>query len=222
MDYNNSREKLIIPEYGRNVQKLVEYLLTVEDREKRSNLARSLMNIMSQLHHDQRDAVDYKRKLWDHIHIISGYRLDVDGPYPAPSPDELVKKPERIPYPQEEIRFRPYGKNIAKMIEKASEFEDGPEKDALIKNIANHLKKSYLNWNRDSVNDVLIAEHLKVLSKGRLELSDDIRLIHTNEILARNTSTSGTGHSQAGKRKKYNPKNDKSSYHRDARNRKKN
>ena len=133
MDYNSTRDKLIIPEYGRNVQKMAAYLLTIEDREKRTNMAKALVNIMAQLHPDQRDTVDYKRKLWDHLHIISEFRLDVDGPFPAPSPEDRIEKPKPIPYPQENIRFRPYGKNIAKMIEKATLFEDGPEKDALVK-----------------------------------------------------------------------------------------
>lgn len=222
MDYNSTRDKLIIPEYGRNVQKMVAYVISIEDREKRTNLAKTLVNVMAQLHPDQRDTVDYKRKLWDHLHIIADYKLDIDGPYPAPAPEEKIKKPQSIPYPQEDIRFRPYGKNIAKMIEKACLFDDGPEKDALVKNIANHLKKSYLNWNRDSVNDELITEHLKVLSHGRLKLSEDTRLTHTSELLARNNSPAVIPHNQNNKRRKFNPKNDKNSNYRDMRNRKKN
>ncbi|GAP43275.1 hypothetical protein TBC1_111425 [Lentimicrobium saccharophilum] len=222
MDYNSTREKLIIPEYGRNVQKMVAYVISIEDREKRTNLAKTLVNVMAQLHPDQRDTVDYKRKLWDHLHIIADYKLDIDGPYPAPAPEEKIKKPQSIPYPQEDIRFRPYGKNIAKMIEKACLFDDGPEKDALVKNIANHLKKSYLNWNRDSVNDELITEHLKVLSHGRLKLSEDTRLTHTSELLARNNPPAAIPHNQNNKRRKFNPKNDKNSNYRDMRNRKKN
>jgi len=224
MDYNSTRDKLIIPEYGRNVQKMAAFLLTIEDREKRTNMAKALVNIMTQLHPDQRDTVDYKRKLWDHLHIISDFKLDVDGPFPAPLPEDRIGKPQRIPYPQEAIKFRPYGKNIAKMIEKATLFEDGPEKDALVKNIANHLKKSYLNWNRDSVNDELITDHLKELSNGKLKLSEDTRLAHTNDLLARNTGPgSNTPQNQGNnRRKKFNPKNDKSSNFRDMRNRKKN
>lgn len=223
MDYNSTREKLIIPEYGRNVQKMAAYVLTIEDREKRTNLAKALVNIMSQLHPDQRDTADYKRKLWDHLHIISNYQLDVDGPFPAPSPEERQEKPQRIPYPQEIIRFRPYGKNIAKIIEKACQFEDGPEKDALVKNIANHLKKSYLNWNRDSVNDELITDHLKELSHGKLKLSDDMRLAHTNDLLSKNTEQrNAPSNSNNNRKKKFNPRNDKNSNFRDMRHRKKN
>jgi hypothetical protein len=222
MDYNSTREKLIIPEYGRNVQKMVAYVLTIQDREKRTNLCKALINIMAQLHPEQRDTTDYRRKLWDHLYIISDYKLDVDGPFPAPSPEARVEKPKTIPYPQEVIKFRPYGKNIAKMIQKATLFEDGPEKDALVKNIANHLKKSYLNWNRDSVNDELITDHLAELSHGKLKLSEDTRLTHTNELLARNGAPSNTSISSSqNKKKKFIPK-DKNSNFRDMRNRKKN
>ncbi len=220
MDYNSTREKLIIPEYGRNVQKMVAYVMTIEDREKRTNLCKALVNIMAQIHPEQRDTADYRHKLWDHLYIISGFQLDVDGPFPAPSPEERLGSPGRIPYPQENIKFRPYGKNIAKIIEKATTFEEGPEKDALVKNIANHLKKSYLNWNRDSVNDELITNHLIELSGGKLKLSDDIRLAHTNELLSRNGGQPGNSSQGQNRKKKFNPR-DKNSNFRDMRNRKK-
>ena len=220
MDYNSTREKLIIPEYGRNLQKMVAYVLTVEDREKRTNLCKALISIMAQLHPEQRDTTDYRRKLWDHLYIISGYKLDVDGPFPAPVPEDRIGRPQRIPYPQENIKFRPYGKNIAKMIEKATLFDDGPEKDALVKNIANHLKKSYLNWNRDSVNDELIHDHLAELSHGKLKLSEDTKLTHTNELLARNGGQPSNA-SIIQRKKKFIPK-DKNGGYRDLRNRKKN
>lgn len=221
MDYNSTREKLIIPEYGRNVQKMAAYILTIEDREKRTNLAKALVNIMAQLHPENRDTIDYKQKLWDHLYIITDYKLDIDGPFPKPAPEKAIQKPQTIPYPQEEIKFRPYGKNIARIIEKACDFEDGPEKDALVKNIANHLKKSYLNWNRDSVNDELITDHLSVLSHGKLKLSDDTRLTHTNELLARTTPPAQQA-GQQSKRRKFGQKNDKNAHYRDPRNRKKN
>ncbi len=220
MDYNSTREKLIIPEYGRNVQKMVEYVLTIEDRDKRTNLCKALINIMAQLHPEQRDTTDYRRKLWDHLYIISDYRLDVDGPFPAPAPEARQERPNRIPYPQENIKFRPYGKNIAKIIDKATLFEDGAEKDLLVKNIANHLKKSYLNWNRDSVNDELITDHLAELSHGKLKLSGDTKLTHTNELLARNGGQPATSATPGQiKKKKFIPR-DKN--FRDPRNRKKN
>jgi Domain of unknown function (DUF4290) len=186
MEYNSTRGKMIISEYGRNIQKMVEFIVELEDREKRSRMARVLINIMAQMHPEMRDAGDLKRKLWDHLHIMADFKLDVDSPYPAPSPQALAAKPQRIPYTQEDILYKPYGKNIARIIEKAVEYEEGPEKEAFTKTIANHLKKAYLNWNRDSVNDELITKHLAVLSHGKLKLSEDFRLNNTTDILARN------------------------------------
>lgn len=223
MDYNSTREKLIIPEYGRNVQQMAAYVVSIEEREKRTSMAKALISVMAQLHPENKDTADYKQKLWDHLHIISDFKLDVDGPYPAPAPDIIERKPLPVPYPQNNIRFRPYGKNIEKIIQKACEFEDGAEKDALVKNIANHLKKSYLNWNRDSVNDELITGHLDELSHGKLKLSDDARLAHTNDLLKSSPAAPTAPSRNAGtRRKKYNPKNDRSSQYRDQRNRKKN
>ena len=223
MDYNSTREKLIIPEYGRNVQQMAAYVVSIEDREKRTNMAKALISVMAQLHPENKDTADYKQKLWDHLHIISGFKLDVDAPYPVPEPDIIERKPEPVPYPQNNIRFRPYGKNIEKIIQKACDFEDGEEKDALVKNIANHLKKSYLNWNRDSVNDELITGHLDELSHGKLKLSDDARLAHTNDLLKSSPAAAAAPtRSTTTRRKKYNPKNDRNSHYRDQRNRKKN
>ena len=186
MEYNTARNKLVISEYGRNIQKMIEYTTTIEDSEKRNKSANLIINIMAQMNPRIRESGDYKHKLWDHMFMISDFKLDVDSPYPKPSKNILYSKPEKIPYQDNNIRFRHYGKNIEKIINKAIEYEDGPEKDALIKTIANHLKKSYLNWNRDSVNDELILDHLASLSKDNLKLNKEVRLNNTSEILERN------------------------------------
>ncbi|MCK4360888.1 MAG: DUF4290 domain-containing protein [Bacteroidales bacterium] len=186
MEYNTTRNKLVISEYGRNIQKMIEYTTTIEDSEKRNKSANFIINIMAQMNPRIRESGDYKHKLWDHMFMISDFKLDVDSPYPKPSKNILYSKPEKIPYQDNNIRFRHYGKNIEKIINKAIEYEDGPEKDALIKTIANHLKKSYLNWNRDSVNDELILDHLASLSKDNLKLNKEVRLNNTSEILERN------------------------------------
>jgi len=185
MNYNTSRGPMTISEYGRNFQKMIEYVTTIEDREKRTKAAKFLVGVMAQMHPQTKEAGDYKHKLWDHIHIISGFKLDVDSPYPPPPPLLLSTKPERISYQENKIEFRHYGKNIVLMIEKAIAYEDGPEKDALAKAIANHMKKSYLNWNRESVTDELIESHLSLLSQDRLKLHQDDRLATTSDILAR-------------------------------------
>ncbi|MFH1159551.1 MAG: DUF4290 domain-containing protein [bacterium] len=186
MEYNTTRDPMVISEYGRNIQHMIEYITTIEDREKRTKAAKFIVNVMEQMHPLVKESGDYKHKLWDHLHIISGFKLDVDSPYPPPPPLTLSTKPEHLSYHDAEIEFRHYGKNIALMIEKASEYEEGPEKDALANAIANHMKKSYLNWNRDSVTDELIEEQLTKLSKGQLKLKQDMRLVATSDILALN------------------------------------
>ena len=186
MEYNTTREMMLIPEYGRNIQRMIQYTCTVEDREKRNQAAKFIINVMAQLNPSVKESGDFKHKLWDHLFIISDFKLDVDAPYPPPPPLSLSTKPEHLSYHDKEIEYKHYGKNIALMIEKATEYEDGVEKDALIKAIANHMKKSYLNWNRESVNDELIEKHLSVLSKDLLKLNQDFRFTHTNDILAQN------------------------------------
>jgi hypothetical protein len=185
MEYYTQLEKLIIPEYGRNIQMMIEYIVNLPDREKRSRMAHSLVNIMAQLHPEMREVGDVKRKLWDHLYIMSDFKLDVDSPFPAPSPQTLLDKPQQLSYPYKDIKFRHYGKNLELLIEKAILMEDGPAKNAFIKVIANHMKKSYLTWNRDSVSDEVIGQHLSFLSEGKLTLSEDIRLNNTLDILAR-------------------------------------
>ncbi len=187
MEYNTTRNQMVIREYGRNIQKMIEYTLTIEDREKRTQMAKQIINVMAQMNPQTRDVSDARHKLWDHLHIISGYKLDVDSPFPPPSPQEISRRPERLSYHRpSDLQFRYYGRNISLIIEKAIEKEDGDEKQALTRTIANHLKKSYLSWNRESVTDELIAEHLSLLSGGKLKLSDDDKLSNTSDILARN------------------------------------
>ncbi len=186
MEYNTSRSNMNISEYGRNIQKMIEYTMTVDDREKRNKLARATINIMGQLNPHLRDVTDFKHKLWDHLFIMSDFKLDVDSPYPKPSAEILTRKPEKLKYNNNDIKFKHYGRNLERMIAKAIEFPEGEEKSALIKLIANHMKKSYLTWNRESVNDNEIAEHLSILSDGKLKLDKDVRLNHTSEILSKN------------------------------------
>jgi hypothetical protein len=200
MEYNTTRNYLQMPEYGRNIQKMINHAIGIEDRERRLKVAHVIVNIMAQMHPKVKETGDFKHKLWDHLFIISDWKLDVDGPYPPPSKEVLSAKPEPIKYSEGKIKFKPYGKNIEAVIEKAIAYEEGPEKEAFIKSIANHLKKSYLNWNRDSVNDNLIFEHFKELSDGKLVLDDEFKLNETNDILARN------------KKKKYSGKQRDSNY----------
>ena len=146
----------------------------------------TLVNILAIMNPDMRDQVDIKHKLYDHVHLMSDFTLDIDSPYPVPPRPEEAPRPARVPYTQENIKLRPYGKYMQRMIEKAVTYEEGEEKDALVKTIANNLKKMYLNWNRDSVNDELIHEHLSLLSGTKLKLRDDDRLHSTTDILKAN------------------------------------
>jgi hypothetical protein len=196
MEYNTQRQKLIIPEYGRNVQKMIDQAVSIEDKDKRTHAAYAIVGIMSQINPGIKDSVDYQRTLWDHMYIISDFRLEVDGPFAPPSEEQLTMKPDRVEYSDGRIRFPHYGKNIEGIIEKAIQYEDGPEKDALVRVIANHLKKSYLNWNRDSVDDATILHHLSELSGGKLQMEEDTKLTATGEILARSKT----------KKKKFQPR----------------
>lgn len=186
MEYNSQRGRLVIPEYGRNIQKMVEHAITIKDKEERNKASKVIIGVMGQLNPHLRDVTDFKHKLWDHLFIISDFKLDVDSPYPKPTLQTLDVTPERIPYPDNKMRYKHYGKTIELMIKKAKTFKEGPEKDALIKTLANHLKKSYLTWNKDSVTDEHILKDLEELSNGELKLNKDIKLHNTSDILAAN------------------------------------
>lgn len=185
MEYNTARDLLIIPEYGRNIQRMVDYALTIEDREKRTKTAKSIIISMAQMNPSIKETIDYNKVLWDHLYFISGFKLDVDGPYPKPSEEKLSQKPDRIDYSDKNIKLRHYGKHIINIINKAIEFDDGEEKRALVLAIANQMKRSYLKWNRESVNDQTIAKHLEGLSDGKLKLPEDTTLIAISEVIQR-------------------------------------
>jgi len=203
MEYNSSRDKMVISEYGRNIHKMIDYIKSVKDRDKRNQLARATINVMGQLNPHLRDVNDFKHKLWDHLFIMADFDLDVDSPYPLPSKETLTRKPEPLKYATNNVTFKHYGRHIERMIEKACELKDGFMKDTLIKLIANHLKKSYLTWNRDDVTDEEIAEHLSIMSDGKLNLEDNIKLNQTSDILAKNKKKKYQGR-QSGKN--YGPK----------------
>jgi hypothetical protein len=182
MEYNSGRNRLVIPEYGRNIQKLIEYAIQLEDREERNKIARAIVDVMGQLNPQLRDITDFKHKLWDHLFIISDFKLDVDSPYDIPSELTYRIKPRKVDYPSHNIRFRHYGHIVEDMIAEISKIEDGNRKDQMVVNLANFMKMLYVNWNKDSVSDEVIFEHLRILSKGKLEVKSDTRLQHASEI----------------------------------------
>jgi hypothetical protein len=184
-DYNTSREKMAIPEYGRNIHKMVEHISTIEDREERNKAARTIISIMGNMNPHLRDINDFKHKLWDHLAIISDFKLDIDTPYEPPAKHTLTEKPKTVPYNNNPIRWKHYGKILEQMIRTATEMEDGEKKEILIHLIANHMKKSYLTWNRNQVTDEIIYNDLKELSGGKLDRGSEIKLSESKDILLR-------------------------------------
>jgi len=186
MDYNTSRRGLVLPEYGRNIQRMVNYVKTIEDSEERNRLAKAIIQIMGTMNPHLRDVADFKHKLWDHLAIIADFELDVESPYPKPSREEIYQKPVRMKYlHSDDIRFKHYGRVLEEMIAKAITFEEGEEKNYLIEVILNQIKKSFLTWNRDSVNDELIFHDLMILSKNRLKIPEGLKLKETRDIVVK-------------------------------------
>lgn len=190
MEYNTERPKMIIPEYGRNVQSMIDYCCTLKDREERNLCAKAIIQVMGQLNPHLRDVADFTHKLWDHLFIISEFKLDVDSPYPKPTPETFKEKPARLTYPVGKIKYKHYGKTIEAIIKKAKVLKDGPEKDELTRLIANHLKKSYINWNKDSITDDVIFKNLTDLSDGELKIDETVALSSHSELIRNNTASS--------------------------------
>jgi len=181
MDYNTSRKKLILPEYGRNVQMMVDHAITLEDRDKRNLAAETIIRVMSNMNPQLKENLDFKHKLWDHIHIIADFKLDIDAPFPVPEKELLEQAPARLPYPKNKIKFMHYGKVVEMMIEKALEMEPGEKRDLYAKFIANHMKLSYMVWNKDGVPNEVIFKALSALSNGQLTLPEGTQLIDHKE-----------------------------------------
>lgn len=158
-----------MPEYGRNIQMMVDYILTIEDKEQRQKNAYSIIELMGILNPHLKNVEDFRHKLWDHIYRISDFKIDIDSPYPTPTRDEMMKKPEPIPYPQKNIRNRHIGRNISQIIDKAVACEDDTKKKGYVNSIAYYMKLSYANWHKEQVQDDIIKEELRHLSNGTLD-----------------------------------------------------
>jgi hypothetical protein len=183
-DYNSQRKKLPLPEYGRNIQNMVNYLFTIEDRDKRNRSALTVIDVMGNLYPVLRDVAEFKHKLWDHLAIMSDFKLDIDYPYNPPTPDILTEKPNIVPYAQNNIRYKHYGFIMESLIKKTADME-GEEREILIELLANHMKKSYIAWNKDAVDDDKIFMDLRELSKGKLIVNkDEVQLADTKSITA--------------------------------------
>jgi len=188
LEYNAEREHLIIPEYGRHIQKLVNHCLNLEDKEEQNTMAKAIVHVMGNMQPHLRDVPDFQHKLWDQLFIMSDYKLEVDTPYPKPEREVLQAKPTGLPYPKSASKYRFYGNNIQIMIDTALTWEEGEMKDALVYTIANHMKKCYLNWNKDTVDDEVIFRHLTELSGGKLVLTDKEVLSDSKNLLRKSPS----------------------------------
>jgi hypothetical protein len=191
LEYNSQRSHLIIPEYGRHLQKLIDQATAIEDKAERNKAAKYIISVMGSLNPHLRDVLDFQHKLWDQLFIMSDFNLDVDSPYPIPSKDILTQKPDRLKYPQNFPKYRFYGNNIKYMIDVANSWEESELKNALVLVIANHMKKCYLSWNKDTVSDEIIFEHLLELSGGKLNLSkSNEELSNTHDLMKVNKKVS--------------------------------
>ncbi len=173
LEYNSERPTMEIPEYGRHLQKLVDHCVSLPTKEERNKMAKAIIDVMGNLQPHLRDVPDFKHKLWDQLFIIARFKLDVDSPYPITTEEELNEKPEKLPYPKSASKYRYYGHNMQTMIDVAVSWEDGEMKNKLTQTIANHMKKCYLLWNKDNVNDEIIKKHLEDLSEGKLSFDPE-------------------------------------------------
>lgn len=204
MEYNSNLKPLVMPEYGRNIQNMVDYATTIENREERQKAAQTIIDVMGNLYPYLRDVADFKHKLWDHLAIMTDFKLDIDYPYELPTRALLESKPNEIPYSEGRIKYRHYGIVVEKMIKRAAEFEEGPEKDSLVQMIADHMKKCYLTWNKETVDDEKVMSDFIELSKGKIDVPDDFQLKETKSLLpTKNVKKKQNKRQDGGKRQNF-------------------
>lgn len=185
MEYNTQRSKIIISEYGRNIQKMIDHAITIEDRTQRNLNAQTIVKVMGQVNSQYKDSEDFIEKLWDHLFIMSDYKLDVDPPFHIPEKEKIQEKPKKVEYPDKNIKYRHYGHAIQRFITKASKMEEGEEKDSFTYYIANMMKKNFLLYNRETVDDELIHKHLEELSNGELKIRDEFQLKSSGSLVGK-------------------------------------
>ena len=184
MEYPTLQGRLIMPEYGRNIQQMIAHALTIEDREERTRCVNTIINIMGNLFPYLRDVNDFKHKLWDHVAIMSDFKLDIDYPYEILKQENLYSRPETIPYKNSRISYMHYGRNLEEMIERVATYPEGELKNEIIRMIANQMKKCFLTWNKEIVDDNKIFDDLRELSHGTIDVTPDfLKLIESREVL---------------------------------------
>lgn len=187
MNYNTDRVNITMREYGRHIQNLIEYAITIEEKEKRQKAAENIVHLMIILNPQVKTMVDYKQKLWDHLFIMSDFKLEVDSPYPIPSREEVKIKPAELAYPRNRIRYKHYGKNVESMIKKASLMDDDDKKQTFTEIIGNFMKLAYKNWSNEEVSNDLVKNDMKAMSNGILEISDDMNIETMTKLHRKNS-----------------------------------
>ena len=203
MDYNTQRDKLMMPEYGRHVQEMVEYVMNIPDKDKRNEQIQAVVAVMGTLNPQLRDINDFKHKLWDHVHLISDFKIDIDSPYPIPTKASLSTKPEPIPLQKSPIKAAHYGRNIQNMIDVIAAREDDEVKTYMIKTLASYMKQQYLIWNKDTVSEETIFSDIVKLSDGRITIPEGIHITTAvnNNSFQRNHQSRSNNHKQNNKGK---------------------
>ena len=206
MNYNTSRGDIIIPEYGRNIQLLIEHAKTIENKAERQVFIETIVDLMQRLHPQTRNVDDYIAKLWSHVFRIADYELDVDPPCKILSREEVCKKPEQLPYPTNDVKYRHYGKNVQEMVRKASAMEDDDMQEEYVQVIGSYMKMAYKTWNRENVSDEMIRKNLVKISDGELELEEDANIdglinpkIRRRKISNSTSSSKTTRNSRSGR-----------------------
>lgn len=206
MDYNSTRPKLILSEYGRNVQNMVNHIMTLPTKEERNKYAQAVIELMGHLNPHLRDVADFKHKLWDHLFIISEFKLDVDSPYPIPVAESFQTKPEPLKYPANRIKYKHYGKTVELLVEKLKTEQDPEKREAFIASIANFMKIAYVNWNKDHVNDDTIISDLRIYLGRDIAISDGLSLNRVDAPRSNNNNNNRNKHHKNGKQNNKNKK----------------
>ena len=201
-DYNTQRKKLLMPEYGRNVQKMVEYVKSIPDKEKRNEQIKAVVGVMGTLNPQLRDIEDFKHKLWDHVQIIADFDIDIDSPYEIPTRDIITSKPEPMEVCRTPINARHYGRNIENMIEVIASKEDDEMKDAMIKALAVYMRQQYLIWNKDTVSDQTIFQDIERMSDYRIKVPEGLQLAKQDVMVMRQGQKPGKNQRQRGNQNK--------------------
>jgi len=201
MEYNTLQKKLILPEYGRHVHLMVQYATQIKDRDQRNIAAQTIIGIMGNLMPHLRELPDFKHKLWDHLFILSEFKLDIDAPYPPPSSDEMVEKPCTVPYPQSHVRQKHYGKILVDMIRETSKLKDCPQRDSLVQLLITQMRKSYATWNRSELNNEQIIQDIWDISDGNIVLNPE-QVQFTEPVIKENTYVPHYGYTGKTRKKK--------------------